>query len=570
MVKTKRRRDNEKKRALKYFLPLLLLFLVPTFSPLTKSQISLSFSVNISLIYTSEQALTQNGLVYLVINASGTVNYPQSGNVSYTINSISDYLEGTNLPPYYPGGIIVSKPVVIGNLVYFIYVPGISTFSPQTNITQDEVAYVSTGWENKGVIITSGFTEWVSKYNNTLLALWYPSISSQKAYLLTIVNNTVIANVSLDVINPTTLTVVNNSEIIVSNSTSKMFLTSLTSSNLYEAQLPSQNFYIINSKGKIVEEIPQYEGENPSDVLVINSTYFIITYYIDNNTYFVAYNPISKEIIYVKEFSGVSTIEYYDKLFLINSVRFSASNSEIFYENFVFTENWNTLWEESGSSTLPTIKISLAEAIYEINGEYYVFLDSETSSLSLIPPSISISSSPKSVFIGSKPQPFTISVEQLRYNGYTEILISWNENVRSYYEIFVNDTLEGTSDENLFTLNITRNTTLIITIEAVNYFGEINESIKVPVMVFYSQQNQSENTTTTTYVPTTITATATNVTSVNTTTTITTQSNRVTSTLTSGSIITNIQQPILNIDLTSILISVVIIAILGILLLRKR
>jgi hypothetical protein len=117
---------------------------------------------------------------------------------------------------------------------------------------------------------------------------------------------------------------------------------------------------------------------------------------------------------------------------------------------------------------------------------------------SLFPPTYQLTSSPSLIYVGGIPQPFSIHSNQEHYNGYTIVTLYWSESVPSTYSVFVNGTLLGSTTDNIYYLNFTKNETAYITVEAQNSLGSINESIIIDILVY---KEVTASITTTTVIP---------------------------------------------------------------------
>ena len=516
---------------------ILLSLLLLSFPLITNAQISASF--NATFIYASPHSISGNNIFYLVINAEGSASL--SG--SYTVNSITTYLAGYGIPSYSPpNGLVVSKPFVINNTVYFICVPDKKSINPSSpNINVAYLAYVKFNgkWGSLKYLINTGFTEDFYVFKNKIYVIWYPNESSNTPYLVVMnLKGKIISNSSLPIPNVVSIAVLSENGLVVANSTNKLPILQLASGSISSVSLPTEEVFIISNG---IREVPAYHGLSPSQFCIINSSTLLLDYSSNDYSYVVEYN-VNNDIYYVKEFEGTSTISYSNGIIVVNSVY--RNGFTINYYNYVYNMNWTLLYSNSGSSSFPSISLEVAEAT--TTSPIYLFMVKVSGKItSLFPPSYSVSSTPTLVYIGEPPQPFVIKVDQLYYHGYTILDLSWNESVPSTFLVYLNGTIIAKTLSTTYYLNLTRNETVNITIKAMNQFGSISESKVIYVKVYKS-----------TVVPTT------SITSVSTSKTFTTKSYTESSSTKSTTTTTTQLHPFLFSLLIIVIMSVILLIVL--------
>lgn len=492
----------------------LLILLLISMSIKSEAQISATFTAN--YIDASQQSVSGNSIFYLVVDVSGSASL--SG--SYSINSISTYLSGYGIPSYSPPkGMVVSKPYVLNDTVYFIFAPNITSISPSSPDIKcaylASVDYNNGVWGNLDLFIGYGFTEAFSMYKGYLYVIWYPNISSSTPYLIVISpSHQIIYNNTVPVNNIISICVLSSDIIVIANSTSKLSILQLSSGSISSASLPPEQLFIYNLSSKTLTHVPNYKDIEPTSFQRVNNLTLLIAFSSNSYSYIAEYNVLNDSIYNVKQVPGtVTVISYYKGLVSVSSV-YRNSQTQYTYYNYVFKlSDWSTVYFNSGSTTAPSISLSIGEAL-EGNTTIYLFTVKVDGYLaSLFPPTYQLTSSPSLVYVGGIPQPFSIHSNQEYYNGYTIVTLYWSESVPSTYLIYVNGTLLGSTTDNIYYLNYTKNETVYITVEAQNFLGSINESIIIHVLVYKETTTSITSTTTviqsntTTTIPTTTSST---------------------------------------------------------------
>ncbi|BCU69073.1 hypothetical protein [Stygiolobus caldivivus] len=461
------------------------LLLLPTSLSAT-AQISASLSA--TFIEASQSSISGKNIFYLVINAQGSTSL--SG--SYTINSISTQLSGYDIPSYSPeNGVIVSKPFALNNSVYFIYAAGVTSINPSSPAIKSAylacVSYQDGVWSNFHNIINSGFTEAFCIYQGYIYAIWYTSITSDTPYLVIItLTGQVVYNKTLPINNVVSVSVLSKDLITIANSTSKLALLQLGSGSISSASLPPEDIFVLNLTAGSIEQVPTYQGLYPTSFDVVNNQTILLVYTSSDYSYLAEYNVENSSVYNVKELQGTATASYYRGLVVVSSI-YRSGQAEVTYYNYVFKlKDWSTLYTSSGSTSAPSISLSLAEAIEGTSNLYLFVVKVNGQISSLFPPAYEISSTPSLIYIGGVPQPFTINVQQFHYSGYTVVVLTWAEKVPSTYLVFLNNTFFGSTSDTIYYLNITKNETVLLTVEAQNALGSINESKVISVNVYTS------------------------------------------------------------------------------------
>jgi len=486
----------------------LLVLLLISMSIKSEAQISAALTAN--FIDASQQSVSGNSIFYLVVEVSGSASL--SG--SYSISSISTYLSGYGIPSYSPPeGTVVSKPYVLNDTVYFIYAPNITSINPSSPDIKyaylASVDYRNGIWGNLDLIIDHGFTEAFSLYKGDIYAIWYPNISSLTPYLIVISpSHQIIYNSTVPVNNVILICVLSSDVIAIANSTSKLSLLQLTSGSISSVSLPPEQLFIYNLSTKALTHVPNYKDIEPTSFQRVNNHTFLIDFSSNSYSYIAEYNVLNDSIYKVKQVPGTATVSYYNGLVAVSSV-YRNSQTQYTYYNYVFKlSDWSTVYFNSGSTTAPSISLSIGEALVGNTTIYLFTVKVDGYLASLFPPTYQLTSSPSLVYIGGIPQPFSIHSNQEHYNGYTIVTLYWSESVPSTYSVFVNGTLLGSTTDNIYYLNFTKNETAYITVEAQNSLGSINESITIHILVYKEATTSITTTTvilsnTTTSIPTT-------------------------------------------------------------------
>jgi hypothetical protein len=475
-----------------------------------KSEAQISAALTANFIDASQQSVSGNSIFYLVIEVSGSANL--SG--SYSISSISTYLSGYGIPSYSPPeGTVVSKPYVLNDTVYFIYAPNITSINPSSPDIKyaylASVDYSNGIWGNLDLIIDYGFTEAFSLYKGYIYAIWYPNISSSTPHLIVISpSHQIIYNNTIPVNNVILICVLSSDIIAIANSTGKLSLLQLSSGSISSVSLPPEQLFIYNLSTKALTHVPNYKDIEPTSFQRVNNHTFLIDFSSNSYSYIAEYNVLNDSIYNVKQVPGTATVSYYNGLVAVSSV-YRNSQTQYTYYNYVFKlSDWSTVYFNSGSTTAPSISLGIGEALVGNSTIYLFTVKVDGYIASLFPPTYQLKSSPSLVYIGGTPQPFSIHSNQEHYNGYTLVTLYWSESVPSTYSVFVNGTLLGSTTDNIYYLNFTKNETAYITVEAQNSLGSINESVIIHILVYKEVTTSITTTTeipsnTTTSIPTT-------------------------------------------------------------------
>ncbi|BFI75617.1 hypothetical protein [Sulfurisphaera ohwakuensis] len=473
-----------------FYLSIIILLLLPL---TTYSQVSFSnipFTANI--IYTTPSSIS-NHIFYLCVLISGymSVNLG-SESIHFNISSVTTYIAGIDIPELPLNGLVISTPKVIGDKVYFIYLPDVNSISPNFIITESRLGYAifNGSWSSVYSLIDSGIVEDFDIYNNTIYALWKASYNSSNVYLLTLTTSgEVIKNVSINIPNASSITVSDNLAIIGNISISSLISSELSISSFSTFQ---GKYFVINlSNGDIVYQIPQYNGIEPSQVSVSTDT-MLVSYATNTSSYLVLYNLSTGKIISVKDFNGVAIGYINNDFILVESVE-KSSLSGININVILFTKNWNEIYESSESSLTSYL---FAEGLIVNASSVNAIVTKINTQISLS--QISITSSLEIKSLLQAPQPFTISVTQLHYANYTILEISWNEKINSRYEVFLNNTLIANTTQEFTEYNVTTNSTYIIKVIAINLMGEIEETTIIHAIVYPPISKSTITTTTST------------------------------------------------------------------------
>ena len=466
----------------KSITPSSLLFLVSLLSLLTFSQaIASSFKPIVTII-----PMSFNGIIVVTTPQSisnhvyclGEIIKGQSV-ISTNLTSISGYISALGLPPLPLDGVALTPPQAIGDSIYFAYVPGVSLISNLNNITKAFLAcanYTDGSWHVKDVM-TSGVVTGIFAYNNSIYALWKSSPNSQ-TYLLLISQNQVVRNVSINVVNASTIEVSNNNVGVVSN------VSSLLSNLRFLLGLNIKaEYYVINlSTGKVIYEIPNYNNASPALVSVSNGLGLVS--YISNtsSSFLVLYNLSTGKILSEKSFTETA-LGYINEDFILVIEKQKFGNDTL----SIYNLSWVLLYREGNT-------VSLAP-LYQLNGLYVnssnvIILLTQVSSHSVAPTnntqtlSVIYSSSLELINAIEAPKPFTIYVYEHYHPGYTTLNISWNENQPDKYLVYLNNTLIADTMGNFTLYNVTENTSCLIKVVVENPLGELKESATTHVTVY--------------------------------------------------------------------------------------
>ncbi|QIW22964.1 hypothetical protein EWF20_01500 [Sulfolobus sp. S-194] len=473
-----------------FYLSIIIFLLL---SLTTYSQVSLSnIPFTASIIYTTPSSMSSH-IFYLCVLASGymSVNLV-SESTHFNISSITTYIAGINIPKLPLNGLVLSTPKLIGDKVYFIYIPGVNSISPNFTITKANLGYAifNSSWSSVYNLIDKGIVEDFDIYNNTIYVLWKASYNSSSIYLLTFTTSgEVIRNESIKIPNASSIIVSENLGIIGNTSISELKSLSLSFSSVSTFQ---GHYFIVNlSDGKIVYQIPQYNGIEPSYVSVSNNT-ILVSYTTNTSSYLVLYNITTGKLISNKEFNGIA-IGYINKNFILAENIKKSSLNGVNINIILFNKDWNEIYATSKSSLTSYL---LADGLIVNSSSVTAIITKIDTQISFS--QISITSDLEVKILLQAPKPFTISVIQLHYTNYTTLEIGWNEIIASRYEVFLNSTLIANITQEFTEYNVTTNSTYVIKVVAINLLGEIEETTIVHVIVNPPISKKNTNTTTST------------------------------------------------------------------------
>jgi len=538
-----------------------LLLFVSSLSLLTFSQVTV-ISFNETIISTTPQSIS-NHVYYLSLTVKGFTIINKTS-VSSNITSMTGYISALGLLSPLPlNGVPLTPPQAIGDNIYFVYVPGVSSISNLNNITKTYLAYANYtngSWHVKNVI-TSGVVTGIFAYNNSIYALWKSSHGGE-TYLLSISQNNVIKNISINVPNASYIEV-GKGIAVISNSSSSLNLQSLSTTGL------NIQYYVINlSTGKVIYKIPDYNGNPPILVSVSNDlglvSYTSVTGSPTGLSYLVLYNLSTNKTISEKSFYGTA-------LGYINGKFILAYDEQVFGTSAietlsVYNLTWGQLYKES--ETISPTSLNSPDGLFVNSSTVSILLTQISLRPNVQTDQVTENSSLKIINVFQIPKPFTINVSEQHYPGYTLLNISWNENQSDTYLVYVNNTLFAQTKSESIQYNATENGTYLVKVIAENPLGEIQENMTVSVTV-YPVQVTSTTTTTSTTISTTATTT-------NTTTSTTTTSSAITSSTssppaTTSSTTTSQSATSLSLSLViSIVLIVVIVIALTVFLARRK
>ena len=489
-----------------------------------------------TIVYTTPQSIS-NHVYYLSLNMKGEVVI-NGTSVKYNITSISANISALGLPPLPLNGIPIAPPQAIGSNIYFVYIPGVTSVSSLSslvsNLTKAYLGYANYtngSWHLKNVI-TSGIVRGISVYNNSLYALWKPSPTGE-TYLLLISQNQVVRNISVDVSNASNIEVGNDIGIVSNASLLSLNLQMSASANI------KVEYFVINlTTGKVIYKIPDYNNISPAQVSVSNGLALVSYVPMSSpsssiTSYIVLYNLSTGKIISEKSFNGIALGYINGKFILIYNAQTSGTSTVDTFA--VYNLSWGQLYRE--------VEVTTPESYYIPDGLYVnstavtILLTHLLVSVNIQTNQVTMTSSLEFMAALQAPKPFTISVSQQHYPGYTVLNISWNETQPSTYLVYVNNTLIGQTKSEFIQYNVTENGTYLIKVVADNPLGEIQENTTVKVLVYPAQITFTTTITTTTSssITTTIISTFTTTTS----STATTTSSSTTSSVTSSSTTTS-------------------------------
>jgi len=544
-----------------------LLLFVSSLSLLTFSQVAV-ISFNETIVSTTPQSIS-NHVYYLSLTVKG-FTIINGTSVSSNITSMTGYISALGLPPLQLNSVPLTPPQAIGDNIYFAYVPGVSSITNLQNITKTNLAYANYtngSWHIKNVI-TGGIVTGIFAYNNSLYALWKSSHGGE-TYLLSISQNNVIKNISINVPNASYIEVGNNVAVI-SNSSSSLNLQSLLTTGL------NMQYYVINlSTGKVIYKIPDYNGNPPILVSVNNDlglvSYTSVTGSPTGLSYLVLYNLSTNKTISEKSFYGTA-LGYINGKFIL-AYNEQVVGTSVIETLSVYNLTWVQLYKES--ETISPTSLNSPDGLFVNSSTVSILLTQISLHPNIQTDQVTENSSLKIINVFQIPKPFTINVSQQHYPGYTLLNISWNENQSDTYLVYVNNTLFAQTKSESIQYNATENGTYLVKVIAENPLGEIQENMTVNVTV-YPVQGTSIITSTTTSNNTITTSTTTTSTTATTTISTTTTSSAITSSTsspptTTSSTTTSQSATSLSTSLViSIVLIVVIVIALAVFLARRK
>ena len=520
---------------------------------------------NVTIVYASPQSIS-NHVYYLNLTEKGET-IVNGTSIKTNITSISGYIGALNLSPLPLNGVPLSPPTAIEDNIYFIYVPNVTSLSNLT-IKKTYLAYANytNGSWHLNNVITNGIVTGISSYNNSIYALWKPSLTGE-IYLLKISKGKVVNNVTLGVKNVTSIEV-GNGVGIVSNVSSFSSIIKLSSSSLVKV-----NYYVINiSTGKVLYEIPDYNGISPT-LVSTSGNLALVTYLTPtvsfSQTYLVLYNLTTGNILSEKTFEGIAFGYINDKFILVEEELGETTGSAI--ESIsIYNLSWGQIYHQTESIT--PYSLIQADGLY-VNSSSLIIILTLSSSV-FQNNQVVTTTTLKLVTALQAPRQFAIHVTQQHYPGYTILNISWNENPQTSYLVYVNDSLIAKTTNNYVIYNVSENGTYLIKIVAENPLGELEENATVQVTV----QPAVTTTTTTTTSTSTTPISSTTITTSSTPTTTTSSSSTITSTTTTtikttsssmSTFITATSSMIQIVAIVAIIVIIIVIA-LAIFLLRRK
>lgn len=493
------------------FLLILLMFSVILSLKTNSLSLSSKEPFNASIIYTSPSAVLNNSIFYLCAIINGTVSLNLvSQSATFNVTSVSTYLSGLNIPILQLDGFVISTPKVIGNKVFFIYLPGVKSINPSNlTIKKSYFAYASFNgnWGKVINLLTYGASEDFDVYNNTVYLIWKPSYSSSNSFLLILNSNGILLNnISLNIINATSISVSNGLGVIGNSSISQ--LTSLE--NLSVSGLVGDYFVINLSNGKVLYEIPEYNGLEPS-LVSVSDNLALVTYSSSSASYLVLYNLSNQKILSTREYNSEAIGYINDGYILVEQI--VKSNFGINSIITVYNENWSVIYQKSQQSLTSYL---LADGLIVNSTSVTAIITTINTELSFS--QITIISSIELIKVLEAPEPFTISVYEYHYPGYTILYLIWNEKVPSTFYVYFNNSLRSILHQNYVEYNITQNVTYLVKIVAMNALGNITENIIIKIIVYpYLSKITSTTTTSSSSTTSTTETTVSNITTQQTT-----------------------------------------------------
>ena len=542
-----------KKTLLSFFL--ILPFLL---SPITTFSLAIQLSLSGTIVATTPQSISDH-VYYLSESVNGKVTV-NGGSTSINITSVSTFISGLGLPPLPLDGVPIAPPQAIGDNIYFVYVPGVTSIPNGYRLNETYLAYANYtngSWHIKNVI-TNGIVSDFSVCNNSVYALWKSSPAGE-TYLLLISQNRVISNVSIDVVNASTIEVSNGVGVI--SNASLNFTQDLVGLHT------NTDYFVINlSTGRVLYQIPNYNNVMPNSVSVSNGIGLVTYVQSASSSYLVLLNLSTGKIISERSFNEVA-VGFINNGFILVEEEQTSGNNVI--ETFsIYNMSWGLLYHET--------MVGSESSLYDADGLLVnstgatILLTHVSTQVNIFGLQVTISSSLEFNNALQAPQPFTIYVSELHYPGYTILKISWNENQPDTYLVYINNSLVGQTKGESMEYNVTENGTYLIKIIAGNPLGRLEENATINVTV-YSIQKTTSSSSATSSSSTTITSSSTTTPIATTYTfTYTNQSSTIVSSNTSITTALNASHTIMVSILPIIAIVVIVIAVALLLLLVRR
>jgi len=513
-----------------------LLLFVSSLSLLTFSQTTTT-SVSQTIVYTTPQSIS-NHVYYLSLTIKGEI-VTNKTSIRSNITSIFSNISALGLPPLPLNGFPLTPPQAIGDNIYFIYVPGVTSISNLSSLILNKynstylayANYTNGSWHVKN-LVTSGIVTGISVYNDSLYALWKQSPTGE-AHLLVISQNRVVRNVSVNVPNASSIEVGNGVGVVSNVSPLSFNLQTLYSSEI------NVEFFVINlTTGKVIYKIPDYKGLSPVQVSVSNNL-GLVSYipmplistssssssgYSSSSSmtsYIVLYNLSTGNMTSEKSFNGIALGYINDKFILVYYSPTSETGAvEIFT---VYNLSWGQLYQTAEPITPQSFYFP--DGLFVNSTAVTILLTQYSELINTQATQVTLTSSLKFINALQAPQPFTINVSEQHYPGYTTLNISWNESQASTYMVYVNNHQVGPTKSESIQYNVTENGTYLIKVIAENPLGEVQENMTVNVTVYPVQVTSTTTSSTTT----TTSSSSTTTTTTSTTTTTTTSSTTTTS-----------------------------------------
>jgi len=321
------------KKALLSFFLILPFFL----SSITTFSLALDLSLSGTIVVTTPQSIS-NHVYYLSESVKGQVTV-NGGSTNINITSVSTFISGLGLPPLPLNGVPITPPKAVGDNIYFVYVPGVSSIPNGYSLNETYLAYANYtngSWHVKNVI-TNGVVSDIFAYNNSIYALWKSSPAG-KTYLLSLFHNQVVRNVSINVANASTIEV-SNCLGVISNA-------SLNFTQELVGLHTNTEYFVINlSTGKVLYQIPDYNDVKPNSVSVSNGIGLVTYVQSASSSYLVLLNLSTGKIISVKSFNEVAVGFINDKFILVEEEQTNGNNV---IETFsIYNMSWGLLYHET-------------------------------------------------------------------------------------------------------------------------------------------------------------------------------------------------------------------------------